>query len=264
MITWNKTIFLIPLIIAVTSFALFIVALLNGWMREVPDINANSENLIKQPLNTWISFGFIAVGLRIAWLLMQGKFEQNKNRFTQSNFTPIFFSSLIVLIGPAAMSFHATLTHIGSQLDMLSIYCIVAFMIAYAMQRFFSWKPLSFAVIFFLVVILSEGLASYLHRISLSIQGGQIAIAFFITTAVILEILNLFIKKLQHQIKWFFYALVAFIPAFVIFRFCKYDNPLCGTLSPIQGHAVWQLLAMLSLFFLFRFYVSEKPIPSQN
>lgn len=258
MITRNKAIFLIPLFIAIKSFAIFIAALLNGWFGQQQDIVKSSNALIKQPLNTWISFGFIAVGLSIAWLLMQGKFHQNNNRFTQSNFTAIFFSSLVVLIGPAAMSFHATLTHIGSELDILSINFIAAFMLAYSMQRFFNWKPLLFAAMFVLAVILCKLLGDYLHTISFTKHGSYIAFAFLIAVAIIFEMLNLFVKKLLHETKWFFYAFVSFIPAFIIFLICKSDNPLCGTQSLIQGHAVWQLLTMLSLFFIFRFYVSEK------
>jgi uncharacterized membrane protein YsdA (DUF1294 family) len=253
----SKTIFLIPLFVAITSCGLFTVALLNGWMGKMFDVDVNSNDLIKQPFNTWMSLGFIATGLAMAWLLMQGAFRQHKNRFTQGNFTAIFFTSLVVLIAPSAMSYHATLTRIGNELDMLSIYFMVAFMVAYALQRFFKWKRSSFIVTFLLVVVLSELMAKYLQYMWPGIQGGQIAIAFFIITAITVEMIIFFTKKGQYEIKWIAYALLAFIPAFAIFRLCGYDNPICGILALVQGHAVWQLLVMVSLFFLFRYYVSE-------
>jgi len=74
MITRNKSIFLFPLFAGITSFAICIVALLNGRMG-VPQGTGGgnfevSKSFIKQPVNTLSCFSFIAAGLSIAWLLL--------------------------------------------------------------------------------------------------------------------------------------------------------------------------------------------------
>ncbi|MEP6663038.1 MAG: hypothetical protein ABJC04_05170, partial [Verrucomicrobiota bacterium] len=50
---------------------------------------------------------------------------------------------------------------------------------------------------------------------------------------------------------------ISFGVALVFWNLWQTKSPLCDPHSLMQGHAVWHLLDALSLFFLFRFYVSE-------
>ncbi|MGI8966282.1 MAG: ceramidase domain-containing protein, partial [Limisphaerales bacterium] len=132
---------MIPLSVAIISFTFFILATANGWMgppygKIGRGFCESSDGWIKQPVNTWSNLGFVAAGLAIAWLMRRGTFLKNHNAFTQSSFTPIFFSSLVILAGPCSMAMHATLSRIGSALDLLSMFSIVALLMAYSMRRF--------------------------------------------------------------------------------------------------------------------------------
>lgn len=261
----NKLIFLIPFFIALTSFTVFLLAVANGWMGSPygkigKGFCEACDGLIKQPVNTWSNFGFIAAGLAIAWLMRKNAFSENHNAFTQSTFTPIFFSSLVILVGPCSMAMHATLSRIGGALDLLSMFLVNAFLMAYALQRFFRWKPWRFTVVFVLVTAICEWAGYYRHHIPM-LTGGR-AFLFFLGATVIFETLNSYVRKLKHEIKWLFYSLVSFLTAFTFWNLWKTNSPLCDPHSLMQGHAVWHLLDALSLFFLFRFYVSEHRVKS--
>ncbi len=110
----NMVIFLAPLFTAILSLTLFMLAVVRGWMGAPQGVGSDfcevSDGLIKQPANTWSNLGFVTAGLVMAWLMWKGAFAENKNAFTQTSFTPIFFPSLVILLGPCSMAMHATLT----------------------------------------------------------------------------------------------------------------------------------------------------------
>ncbi len=125
----RSIIFNVTLLVAIVSLALFFVALLNGWFGPATGegnfcCEAARDGLIKQPANTWSNVGLIAVGLVNAWLLTKGKFQQNNNALTRSNFTAICFSSLAVLLGNWLDGNARDRDGIGGELDMLSMYLV--------------------------------------------------------------------------------------------------------------------------------------------
>lgn len=254
--------FIIPLIVAIISFGGLMLVVFNGWFGPSQNVGGNfcevSDGLIKQRANTWSNLGFICAGLTIGWLMMRGRFAEYHNAFTSSNFTPIFFASLAVFLGPASMAMHATLTQIGGDLDMLSMYLVAAFMTGYAMQRFFRWGALQFTVVFVLVILLCEWAGTFHQHIFLVHYAGNAAFGFFIILASVFEMMNTYIRKFTIEKRWGYYALGSLITAFIIWNFWTNDSPLCDPKSWIQGHAIWHLLDALAVFFLFRFYVSEQ------
>jgi len=263
--TRNQLIFLVPLFVALASFTLLLLAVVNGWMGPPQGVGRSfceaSDGWIKQPVNTWSNFGFIAAGLAIAWRMWKGAFSENHNAFTQTTFTPVFFSSLVVLLGPGSMAMHATLTRIGGVFDRLSMHLIAGFLVAYSMQRFFGWKPRHFTIVFVVVMAANEWAGAYAwagaYRHHIPLLSGRSAFFFCIVVTTVFEALNSYVRKLQHEKTWLIYALVSVVIAFVFWSLWRTTSPLCDPRSLMQGHAVWHLLCALSLFFLFRFYVSE-------
>ena len=264
--TRDMLLFLVPFFVAVLSLTVFLTAVINGWMGPPQNVGRDfcecSNGLIKQPANTWSNLGFVATGLVIGWLLWNGRFGQNKNAFTQSTFTPVFFCSLVVLLGPCSMAMHATLTHIGGAFDLLSMFLMCAFLMAYALQRFFGLRPLYFTAIFALVTGLSEWAGAFHHHLHLI--TGRAAFMFFISVAVLFELLNFYLRKLHHEIKWIVYGLITFGVAIVFWNLGRTQAGFCDPHSLLQGHAAWHLLDALSLFFLFRFYASEQRLPAPS
>lgn len=256
----NKTVFLFPLATAVITTALLFLAIVNGWFGEATGVGsvfceADRPGLIKQPVNTWSNLGFIFTGLYIGWVLAQGKYT-DKNSLTQKTFYAAFFSSLVVYLGPGSMAMHATTTAVGGFLDMLSMYLIASFLVSYAAERFFKLSPLYFSVIF--ICVLSFCVWANFQNVHFIFDFfGNTVFAFFVSTGIALEALNIFVRKTQHESKWAFLSFGALLLAFFIWNLWQNETSLCDPYSLIQGHGIWHLLNAVSLYFLFRYYVSE-------
>jgi hypothetical protein len=257
----NKLSFLIPLLTALISMLLFWIALVNGWFgAQEPGIGEFCERqhsgLIKEPANTWSNIGFIISGLSIGWALFKGFYNDSANSLTRSRFYAVFFPSLVVFLGPGSMAKHATNAPVGGFFDMLSMYLIASFTVAYASERFFRLKPLHFTIIFSIVLITCI-IANFTHCEIIFGFFGTTAFAFYITLTCILESLNIYIRKMQHQTRWAYLSLGTLLLSFLIWNLTRTGTPLCNPDSVIQGHAIWHGLDALSVYFLFRYYVSE-------
>ena len=238
------------------------LAVVNGWFGPATDVGgqfceAARAGLIKQPANTWSNLGFIFAGLLMSFQLAQGQFHQNTNRFTYSAFTAIFFSCIVVFLGPGSMAMHATETEIGGEFDMLSMYLIASFAASYSMQRFFNWANWKFTASFILIIIVCEVVGLYHDYIPIIDYAGNAIFAFFLTLTVIFEMLNSFVRKISLERKYGFASLGSLLLAFAIWNMWKDTSPLCDPQSLIQGHAIWHLLDAVAAYFLFRFYASE-------
>jgi hypothetical protein len=258
----QSRVFPVTLVIAIALVVLFFLALFNSWFGVSTSVGAefceaSRPGLIKQPANTWSNVGFITAGLLIAWQVSSGRFKAFRNVFTQSNFTAIFFSTLAVFLGPASMAMHATETEIGGNLDMLSMYLMAGFTTAYAIQRFFRLGSLPFTLIFSAVVILCVCVQDLPLHMPLLHYFGDFMFGFFVTLTILFELLNSFVRKMDHDIKWALLSFGSLMLAFGIWNMWLNDGPLCDPHSLIQGHAIWHLLDALAVYFLFRFYVSE-------
>ncbi|HWB62755.1 MAG TPA: ceramidase domain-containing protein [Chitinophagales bacterium] len=261
--TGRGSIFFITVGVTLVSMALFFAALANGWFGVV-DIHSGASvfceayrpGLIKQPANTWSNLGFVFAGLLMAWQLSNGRFDRNKNNLTTGIFYGSFFSCLAVLLGPGSMAMHASGTNSGGFFDMLSMYLVASFTVSYSAQRYFSWKPVHFTFMFLLVLVTCLW-ANFQHYHIVFNFFGNAAFAFFITLTVVIEALNTYVRQMHHRAAWGFGALAAILAALGIWNLSKTGDCLCDPQSLLQGHAAWHLLDALSVYCLFRFYVSE-------
>ncbi len=258
----NPAVFYITASVATLSLSFFFLAVFKGWFGPATDVGgafceAARPGMVKQPANTWSNLAFVVAGLAMAWQMSSGAFAQNKNKFTQSNFTAIFFSVLVVLLGPGSMAMHATETQLGGSLDMLSMYLVAAFAASYAMQRFFNWQNWQFFVSFLLIIIFCEWAGTFHMRIPLVHYAGNAAFGLFLIVSAIFELLNGYVRHLSMDKKYGYYSLASITLAFIIWNMWLDGSPLCNPGSLIQGHAMWHMLDALAAYFLFRMYVSE-------
>jgi hypothetical protein len=258
----KKFIFLIPLATAITTLILFFTALVNNWMGEPVGAGANfceapHDGLIIQPFNTWSNLGFIFTGLFIGFALSKGAYSKNKNALTQKTFYATFFATLVVLLGPGSMAMHATTTSVGGYLDMLSMYLVAAFIAAYAIERFFSLSPLQFLIVFGSVVAICLYFQTLPYKIPVVGFMGSFIFAVFLIIGGVFETLNSFVRKMQHEIKWGIYSVVAMLLAFLIWNLSLSTSPYCDPSTIVQGHGIWHILNAVSVYCLFRYYVSE-------
>ena len=258
----SKQVFYYTLLFALATFSLFMLAVANHWFGPATDVGgqfceAARPGLIKQPANTWSNLGFIFSGLLMAFQLSQGNFSANRNPFTRSSFTAIFFSCLVVFLGPGSMAMHATETGIGGEFDMLSMYLVASFAASYAMQRYWQWNNLIFTISFLLGIVICEVVGLYHEPLPLIDYAGNLIFGIFLTVSCVVEMLNSYVRKISLERKYGYTSLGCLLLAFFVWNIWKDNSPLCDPQSLIQGHAIWHLLDAVAAYFLFRFYASE-------
>lgn len=264
----RKNIFWIPLGIAIVSLTVFTLAVIFHWMGPAEGVGggfceAGYDGLIKQPVNTFSNIGFIIVGLSIAWSQAKGSYSQNNNLITRTNFFAIFYASLSILLGPGSMAMHATTTRVGGFLDMMSMYLIASFIFSYAVARLFKWKSIGFTTMFLLA--LSSQLYAHTLPYEVPFVGfiGSFAFGVFLILTVIIEIFSYAIRRVKINLFYGIASILAMCLAFFIWNLSLSDSPWCDPSSLIQGHGIWHILNAVSIYFLYRFYVSEN-IVSKN
>ncbi|MCW3128317.1 MAG: hypothetical protein JWO03_3975 [Bacteroidetes bacterium] len=258
----NKLVFIIPIIVAIVSMTVFLLAVANGWMGPGGKVasefcEASRPGMIKQPANTWSNIAFIVAGILIGWQLMRGAYSENSNSLTRNHFYAIFYASLVVLLGPGSMAMHATTSELGGFFDMLSMYLIASFTVAYAMERFFKLSPIYFVGIFSVILaicIWADG-ATDIHIIFWFF--GDTAFASFIGGTIIIEIGNRYIRHMHHEIKWALASFGLLMFAFLIWNLTRTGTSPCQPDSLIQGHAAWHILCAGSTYCLYKYYASE-------
>jgi hypothetical protein len=261
----RESIFWFPLILAIVSLSVFTLAVIFHWMGPAEGVGAGFceagyNGLIKQPVNTFSNLGFIIVGISIAWSQAKGRYAQNNNIITRSTFFATFYASLSVLLGPGSMAMHATTTRVGGFLDMLSMYLIASFIFSFAVARLFKWESKGFTTMFLLA--LSSQLIAHNLPYEVPFVGfiGSFAFGVFLILSAIVEIFSFAIRKVEINIFYGIGSILAMCLAFFIWNLSLSDSPWCDPSSLIQGHGIWHILNAVSIYFLYRFYVSENLI----
>ncbi len=257
----SRLVLYIPLFTAFITLSLVALAISNGWLGPAAQVGvdfgeASHPGLIKQPANTYSSLGFVFSGLLIGWSLMRGTGRQDDNPFMRSTFFSTLFASLVVCLGPGSIAMHATESQLGGHLDLLSMYLVAAYLIAYSVKRFFRLRPVWFLFLFATVVILCVSVQDLRFSTPLVGDFGEFIFGFFIITAILFEMFNILIRNANHDVKWGLFYVGALLVAFLIWNLSLSDTP---SHSLIQGHAIWHLLCAASAYCLFRFYASEQP-----
>ncbi|MBX7227221.1 MAG: ceramidase [Chitinophagales bacterium] len=258
----RKSVLLTTIVSACFSMLLFFLALKKQWFGSfdgTADVfcEATHKGLIKQPVNTWSNLAFMLAGLSAAWQIFKGKYAANVNPITRSIFYSTFICVFMVLLCPGSMAMHATMTTVGGFFDMLSMYLIASFMMAYAIKRLFSLGIPLFLGTFGSAMVL----CLIAHFLNLPLPfvhfSGNGIFALFVLLASCMEGWLVFIRKGNYEKKYGLLAIVSILSALTIWNLSQTGAPLCDPSSLVQGHGIWHILDATALFFLFRFYVSE-------
>lgn len=261
----RKNVLLSTIASAGISMLLFFIALKQQWFGAfdgTADVfcEATHDGLIKQPVNTWSNLAFMLAGLCAAWQIFRGKYAANVNAITRSIFYSTFICVFMVLLCPGSMAMHATMTTVGGFFDMLSMYLIASFMMAYAIKRLFSLGIPMFLCTF------GSAMAMCLiaHFLNLPLPfvhfSGNGIFALFVLLASCMEGWLVFIRNGNYEKKYGLLAIVFILSALTIWNLSQTGAPLCDPSSLVQGHGIWHILDALALYALFRFYVSEHSV----
>lgn len=262
----RKIIIISPIIAAIVSMLLFYVALVSNWFGSSFFENQGAgqfcealhDGLIKQPANTWSNLGFMAFGLLIGWHGYKGHFREQRNKFTQTKFYPTFFATLTVLLGPGSMALHASNATIGGFFDVLSMYLLAAFMAIYALERMFNWDSKGFLLAYFITI----AICLVVHTSPKIFMIGffpPILVVFIalVCTSIFTELYFYHFKHFKMHPRFGYAAWGIFMLSTFIWYMSRTGNPWCVPDSIIQGHAIWHLLDALSVYLLYRYYMSE-------
>jgi Ceramidase len=252
-----------PIIIAgataVVSCGALALGIWRGWLgvdvgRGANFCDAAREWVVRQPANTFSNVGFVAAGLLIAW--HAGAREDIGTSLPAHRRLATAMASLVVLLGPGSAAMHATQSAIGGHLDMLSMYLIASFAVAYATMRWLRGGIQLFAVTFVGGVAFCELVGAWGGGVPVVMSSGNAAFALLLVAATVLEVLIMRRGEAYAQRAYAYASLASILSAFVIWNAAK--ARLCDPHSLVQGHAIWHILGAVAAYFLYRFYASEE------
>jgi predicted membrane channel-forming protein YqfA (hemolysin III family) len=155
------------------------------------------------------------------------------------------------VIGVGSAFFHASLTLIGQFFDVLGMYLLTSFMLAYAFKRLFEWSD-GFTIAFYTSINLL--LSWLLFEVP---ETRRYVFAIVLLLAIIFEMLVRKLRTLQIGVRWWNLGLLLLLIAYVIW-IADNTKLLCDPKSLLQGHAIWHILGAVAVFCLFRYYSSEQ------
>lgn len=236
---------------AAVSLSALVLAVRLGWLGADVDRGAEfceaAAGRVRQPVNTLSNLGFVVAGLAIAreaWRLPS---------------VGTAYACLVVLLGPASMAMHATESSLGGHLDLLSMYLVASFAVAYAAMRVWR-RGRGFMVAVFAVALAGcEVVQAIGGGLPVVLHAGNLAFAALLLIALVLERRILRRGETTLDRRWILAAAGSLLLAFAVWNTAKDGSPLCWPGSVYQGHGVWHLLGAVSAYCLFRFYASEQP-----
>mgnify|MGYP001229776372 FL=1 len=202
--------------------------------------------LLLQPANSWSSLGFVLVG---GWILLGARGAEG----AFSGWAAAWFAITAIVIGVGSVLLHATLTRWGQFYDVLGMYLLSGFMLAYAMRR---WLDLPNGTAVGLYLALCAGLIGLLWLMP---ETRRFLFAIVLGGAIAVELVCARPRRAGVNLAWFWYGFLANALAFGIWML---DNSLtlCAPHSLLQGHAVWHLLGAAAVYCTYLYYRSERAV----
>ncbi len=246
---------------AILSLALVLGAARWGWLG--PDVGrgdgfceAARGTWLLQPVNSWSNIGFVIAGLSVAWYAGD-RLRLGRTMGARPGLATAY-AVLVVLLGPGSMAMHATQSDLGGHLDLLSMFLVSGFALAYALMRYLRRGPGLLAVAF--VVAVAAGMAIYLQGGSVPLLGhiGNAVFAAELWVAIGLEVALVRRRSPRQDVAFGVASVLVLAVAFAIWTTGKNAHPWCDPTSLLQAHGIWHLLCALSSYLLFRHYAAER------
>jgi hypothetical protein len=245
---------------AVVSTGLVAVAIWRGWLG--PDVGrganfceAARDWIIRQPANTLSNLGFVVAGLLIGWHASARPAGDPPAGHGARRRLATAMAGIVVLLGPGSAAMHATQSAIGGRIDLLSMYLVASFAVAYAVMRWLRGGIALLAATFAGGVAFCELVAASGSGFPVVGHRGNAAFGLLLVTATALELLIARRGETRARRTYAYASLASILIAFAIWNATK--TWLCDPYSPIQGHAIWHVLGAVSAYFLYRYYASE-------
>lgn len=250
---------------ALLSLALVVLAARGGWFG--PDVGrgdgfceAAHPGWVRQPANTWSNLGFVLAGLAVAWHASRPERLGGTLRARPGYATAL--AVLVVLLGPGSMAMHATQSDLGGHLDLLSMFLLSGFAVAYGALRWWRRGPGTLAAVF--VVAVGIGMAGHLRGGDVPLLGhlGNAVFAVQLWLAIGLEV-ALWRRGRRgdgpaQDLRFGLGSVGTLALAFAIWTTGKGGHAWCRPEALLQQHAVWHVLDAAAAYLLYRHYAAER------
>ena len=155
------------------------------------------------------------------------------------------------MVGIGSVLLHATLTLWGQFLDVLGMYLVGSFLLAWAIAR---WRSIPDKIAIVVYVILCAVLVAVLV-IEPEVRRWLFAVVLLV--AILIELV--FARPLRNGalVRCYLLGILATAVGFTIWVMDQ-RGTLCSPDSILQGHAIWHLLGALSIWLNFNYYRSER------
>jgi len=260
----HQHLFPITIFLLLASLRLLFLMILGGIFEFTPSsaalfCEAESPGLIKERSNTWSNLAFCIVALMVSYTLSYRQ-TAHQNLFSTSVFYPLLFCFGISLLGPGSMALHATVSPLGGRLDVLAMFLVSSFMFCYSLQRLFNFDKLTFSIFYTLCMILSVLSFSYHGKIAFNLGAVDLTFGLFAVGSGIMELYLMFFK-LDIRKRYGISYMLLFLLAFIIWQV---DHRFCNPEQIIQFHAIWHILDACSVYYIFKYYYSQKTMKIQQ
>lgn len=247
---------------AVIACAAFLLSVQRGWLG--PDAGRGGEfcelaadSLFRQPANTLSNLGFVLAGALIAVHA-----SRRGGPFPRTLATA--YALVVVTLGPASAAMHATGSAVGGDLDLLSMFLVSSFALAYAVARLARrTEPRSVVSVFLAALLAQSVLYRRGGRLPWIEHAGNLAFAGTLLAVVALEVALMRRAKRERgpslDRRWLAATVAVLAAALVIWSVSKTGGPWCDPDSPLQGHALWHLLCAVAAYGLYRSYAGATP-----
>ncbi len=208
--------------------------------------------------NTWSNLAFVVVGF---YGLALGSRDLRKPRsgpyLSRTPALSFAFSTACCVLGFGSGLFHASLTRLGQQFDVASMYPPLMVIIAIGLGRWIPAVRIGYQTLrtwpaLIALVILASGLLYY-FKWSMS---SAAVLGTLIVSVAVLTLVARFRSARSLDGRWLVASTVALI-AGIACRQLDIAGRFAGPDAWAQGHACWHLLTALSLGCVYLFYRSE-------
>jgi hypothetical protein len=206
---------------------------------------------VRQPANTWSCLAFVAAGLLCAAHASRNGNAQG-GRMSRTALYPALFSTGLVLIGPASMALHASMTEWGGKLDGASMDFFIAFAAAFGLSRRFRWGERRF------LAALSLGTAVPVAvKFLPGFPRGEVVFGLLVAVFAFNELLPEGETGIRPR-SWLKASAGCFFSGFAVWALSRTSTgPLCAPDSLLQGHAVWHVLTAMAAGALYPHFLGE-------
>ena len=206
--------------------------------------------LVRQPVNTITSFGFL-VPAAIILGRAGATAAPGAPAIVAQRIFPLLYAIALVFIGLGSAFYHASLTFVGQTIDVLGMYLIATFIIVYDLSRL---RPLGKSAIAALYV---AGNALLLWLLVVQPELRRYVFALLIVAGLAMEFRIRATRRSRAQGGYLVAALAMLAVAFGIWTL-DITKVLCTPGSFAQGHGDWHLLGAASAGALYLYFCSER------